>query len=80
MLNILKEKAAGLDCSMIVLDSKSIYMNFMPAHIKRKKQLLRDLLNIDGDHLPKYVTLTVSFDGENDDVLGPSVRYYFAAL
>jgi len=71
------EVRSGSVCKMMVMDdTKSVYLpELFPHHIKRKKQTMRDLIANYYKDMPKFVTLTVSFENELDDIPGPNVKY-----
>ncbi len=65
--------------NQVMDDTKSVYLpELFPHHLKRKKQSMRDLIANYYKEIPKFVTLTVSFENDLDDIPGPNVKYIFS--
>lgn len=69
---------SGSNCTMLVMDSKSIYLpELFPHHLKRKKQTMRDIISNYYSEVPSFVGLSVSFESEDDEISGPNIKYIF---
>lgn len=81
-LELLKQKSKGLECSMLVLrdanPSRTIYLDMIPTHAKRRKQSLRDLLGDDIVNSNEFVVFNTFFSLNDDDEMGPLVKYVFS--
>ena len=78
VLNELRVKSGSVCTMMVMDDSKSIYLpELFPHHLKRKKQTMRDIIANYYSTVPSFVTLSVSFESEEEEISGPNIKYVF---
>ena len=78
VLNELRVRSGSVCTMMVMDDSKSIYLpDLFPHHLKRKKQTMRDIIANYYPIVPQFVTLSVSFESEEEEISGPNIKYIF---
>jgi len=67
----------GVEITMVVQDSRMIYVPFMPGHQQRKPKPMTKLVKNPKKLKSVTLAVTASQDGEEDDLTLPPVLYFF---